>query len=69
MCIYRLIHVKRSKYHKHQHLRYIVYCVFDSLYGATLAKKTSYLTLHSSVFEASGTVNYDCIFTDSINSL
>ena len=32
-------------------------------------KKTYYLTLHGSVFDASGTVNYDCIFTNSINSL
>ena len=38
-----------------------------SSYGAPLAQRASYLALHSSLW-ASGTVNYDHIVTNSINS-
>ena len=38
-----------------------------SSYGAPLAQRASYLALHSSLFWASGAVNYDYIVTSSIN--
>ena len=41
-------------------------------YGAPLAQRASYLALHSrhrSLFGPDGTVNYDYIITNSINSL
>ena len=37
-------------------------------YGTPLAQRTSYLALHSSFFGPDGTVNYDYIVTNSINS-
>ena len=40
-----------------------------SLYGAPLAQRASYFTLHSSLFRPAGAVNYDYIVTNSINSL
>ena len=40
-----------------------------SSYGAPLAQRDSYLALHSSLFGPDGTVNYDYIITNSINSL
>ena len=40
-----------------------------SLYGAPLAQRASYLALHISVFGPDGTINYDYIVTNSINSL
>ena len=40
-----------------------------SSYGAPLAQRASYLALHSSLFGPDGAVNYDCIVTNSINSL
>ena len=40
-----------------------------SLYGAPLAQRASYLALHSSLFGPDGTVNYDYIVTNSINSV
>ena len=40
-----------------------------SSYGAPLAQRASYLALHSSLFVPDGTVNYDYIVTNSINSL
>ena len=40
-----------------------------SSYGALLAQKASYLTLHSSPFGPDGLVNYDYIITNSISSL
>ena len=40
-----------------------------SSYGTPLAQRASYLTQHSSLFEPDGTVNYDYIVTNSINSL
>ena len=40
-----------------------------SLYGAPLAQRASYLAQHSSPFGPDGTVNYDYIVTNSINSL
>ena len=36
---------------------------------APLAKRTSYLSQHNSLFGADGEVNYDFIVTNSINSL
>ena len=39
-----------------------------SLYGAPLAQRASYLTLHSSLF-GHGAVNYDYIVSNIINSL
>ena len=42
---------------------------FISTYDAPLAQRASYLALHSSFFGASGTVNYDYIVTNSINTL
>ena len=47
-------------------------CVSEFLissYGAPLAQRASYLALHSSLFGPDGTVNYEYIITDSINSL
>ena len=38
-------------------------------YGAPLAQRASYLALHSSLFGRDGTVNYEYIITNSINSL
>ena len=38
-------------------------------YDAPLAQRTSYLAPHSSLFGPDGTVNYDYIVTNSINSL
>ena len=40
-----------------------------SSYGAPLAQRASFLALHSSHFGPDGTVNYDYIVTNSINSL
>ena len=40
-----------------------------SSYGAPLAQRASYLALHSSLFGPDGTVNYDYIIINSINSL
>ena len=40
-----------------------------SSYGTPMAQRASYLALHSSPFEPDGTVNYDYIVTNSINSL
>ena len=40
-----------------------------SSYGTPLAQRVSYLALHSSLFGPDGTVNYDYIVTNSINSL
>ena len=40
-----------------------------SSYDAPLAQRASYLALHSSLFGPDGTVNYDYIVTNSINSL
>ena len=40
-----------------------------SSYGAPLAQRTSYFAQHSSLFGPDGTINYDCIVTNSINSL
>ena len=40
-----------------------------SSYGAPLTQRASYLALHSSLFGSDGTVNYDCIVTNSIKSL
>ena len=40
-----------------------------SSYGAPLARRASYLALPSSLFGPDGTVNYDYIMTNSINSL
>ena len=40
-----------------------------SSYGAPLAQRASYLALHSSLFGPDGTINYDYIVTNSINSL
>ena len=40
-----------------------------SSYGTQLAQRASYLALHSSLFGPDGTVNYDYIVTNSINSL
>ena len=37
-----------------------------SSYGAPLAHRASYLTLHSSLFGPDGAVNYDCIVTNSL---
>ena len=38
-------------------------------YGTPLAKRASYLALHSSLFVPDGAGNYDYIITNSINSL
>ena len=38
-------------------------------YDTPLAQRASYLVLHSSLFEPDGSVNYDYIVTNSINSL
>ena len=43
-------------------------CLMSS-YDTPLAQRGSYLALLSSFFWASGTVNYDYIITNSINSL
>ena len=40
-----------------------------SSYGAPLAQRAFYLALHSSLFGPDGTVMYDYIITNSINSL
>ena len=40
-----------------------------SSYGIPLAQRASYLALHSSLFGPDGTVDYDNIVTNSINSL
>ena len=40
-----------------------------SLYGAPSGQRASYLELHSSLFGPDGTINYDYINTNSINSL
>ena len=40
-----------------------------SSYSAPLAQKASCLALHSSHFGPGGTINYDYIVTNSINSL
>ena len=40
-----------------------------SSYCAPLAQRASYLALHSSIFGPDGTVTYDYIITNSINSL
>ena len=40
-----------------------------SSYGAPLTQRASYLAQHSSLFGPDGTVNYDYIVTNSINSL
>ena len=40
-----------------------------SSYGTQLVQRPSYLALHSSLFGLDGTVNYDYIITNSINSL
>ena len=39
-----------------------------SSYGVPLAQRAFYLAPHSSLFEPDGTVNYDYIVTNSINS-
>ena len=39
-----------------------------SSYGTPLAQRASYLAQHSSLFGPDGTVNYDYIVTNSINS-
>ena len=52
------------------HLVYTVGSVFlISSYGAPLVQRASYLAQHSSLFGPDGTVNYDYIVTNSINSL
>ena len=38
-------------------------------YDTPLAQRTSYLALHSSLFEQDGAGNYDYIVTNSINCL
>ena len=43
--------------------------VLINSYGILLEKRASYLAPHSSLFESDGTVNYDYIVTNSINSL
>ena len=55
------------------HVCKIIYTCIPSvflirLYGAPLAQRASYLALHSSFFGPDGTVNYDYIVTNSINS-
>ena len=47
----------------------LVSVVSISSYGAPLAQRASYLAQHSSLFVPDGTVNYDYIVTNSINSL
>ena len=47
---------------------YIVSEFLINSYGAPLAQRGSYLALHSSLFGPDGTVNYDYIVTNSINS-
>ena len=47
----------------------IVCSVLIRSYGAPLAQRASYLTLHSSLLGPDGAVNYDYIVTNSINSL
>ena len=48
----------------------LIHCsFFISSYGTPLAQRASYLALHSSLFGLDGTVNYDYIITNSINSL
>ena len=69
--------MKFSRCEKQTHNSFIqctVYHVFQSvfltsLYGAPLAQRASYFTLHSSLFAPAGTVNYDYIVTNNINSL
>ena len=48
---------------------YMYNSVFMSSYGAPLAQRASYLALHSSLSGPDGTVNYDYIINNSINSL
>ena len=43
-------------------------CLISS-YGIPLAKKASYLALHTILFGPDGAINYDYIVTNSINSL
>ena len=43
--------------------------ILISSYGAPLAQRASYFALYSSLFGPDGTVNYDYIITNSINSL
>ena len=54
----------------HVHVHTIYKSVFlISSYGISLAQRASYLAQHSSLFGPDGTVNYDYIVTNSINSL
>ena len=53
---------------------YIHVCIYISVflissYGTPMAKRVSYLTLHSFLFRFDGAVNYDFIVINSINSL
>ena len=50
-------------------IQYMIPEFLISSYGEQLAQRASYLVLHSSLFGPDGTVNYDYIITNSINSL
>ena len=55
----------------HEGVSYEIICVtvFSiRSYGAPLAQRASYLALHNSLCGPDGTVNYDYIVTNSINS-
>ena len=45
----------------YRHAVHVHQVFFYSFYGAPLAKRASYLALHSSLFGPDGTVNYDYI--------
>ena len=51
------------------HVQVLVPEFLISSYGAPLAQTASYLAQHSFLFGPDGTVNYDYIVTNSINSL
>ena len=69
VCMYKCMYVCTYVCKKTMYLCTYVSVFLISSYGAPLAQRDSYLAQHSSLFGPDGVVNYDCIVTNSINSL
>ena len=69
LIIYGVTHTHAHTLYVYRYSIYIWPSVLISLYGTRLVQRASYLPLQSSLFGPDGTVNYDYIVTNSINSL